>query len=105
MSEYTPTTEEVREGFGEAFVGDGSMVDPDDVRRENKIEFDRWLEQHDREVIVEYRSNLLKIHERLRKKPGYSVENLVSFIRSDFNLVKSTADSSEINKDLRRKTQ
>ena len=50
MSEYIPTTEEVREGFGEAFVGDGSMVDPDDVRRENKIEFDRWLAEHDRQV-------------------------------------------------------
>jgi len=50
-------------------------------------EFDNRMREHDREVIGEYRSNLLKTHERLRKKPGYSVRNLLSFIINDSNPV------------------
>lgn len=51
--DYTPTTEEVRRGFGEAFTGDGSIVDQDAVAAENRAEFDRWLAAHDAEVRAE----------------------------------------------------
>lgn len=43
MSEYTPTTEEVRGGY----AYDGWLHKPVQVRLNG---FDRWLEAHDREV-------------------------------------------------------
>lgn len=43
MSNYTPTTEEVRANY--ALVGDDEVVN-----KINEQKFDRWLEQHDAEV-------------------------------------------------------
>ncbi len=43
MSEYTPTTAEVRDGYGDSNLGDGSHADPRIVREQNLAEFDRWL--------------------------------------------------------------
>ena len=40
MSDYTPTTEEVRAGYSTATYDDATA----------EIEFDRWLEEHDRQV-------------------------------------------------------
>lgn len=43
MSEYIPTTEEVKANY--ALVGDDEVVNSI-----NEQKFDRWLEQHDKEV-------------------------------------------------------
>jgi len=37
------TTYEIRNGFGSSFLGDGAEADPEDVRAENLVDFDRWL--------------------------------------------------------------
>ena len=49
MGEYTPTTDEVRHAFGEAFTGDGSHVSQDQAAEQNRADFDRWLTAHDAE--------------------------------------------------------
>ena len=55
MSEinYTPNTQEVRHAFGEAFVGDGSMFDIEEVSKENRAQFDRWLAAHNSQVAAD----------------------------------------------------
>lgn len=40
---YTPTTEEVRDGY---WINDGGVSDPEDAKR-----FNRWLAEHDRQVL------------------------------------------------------
>lgn len=42
MSEYTPTTEEVRQSYGGGDVVPGALAD---------AEFDRWLAAHDEKVL------------------------------------------------------
>ena len=36
-------TGHVRSAFGGALLGDGSEIDPEEVRAENLLHFDRWL--------------------------------------------------------------
>ncbi len=52
MSEYTPTTVEVRHAYGDA-----RCADADDPAHANgcpqDAEFDRWLAEHDRQVKAE----------------------------------------------------
>lgn len=43
MTEYTPTTEEVRDRWGRDAISE-------DLRPEWLAEFDRWLADHDRQV-------------------------------------------------------
>ena len=46
MSDYTPTTDEVRDAYVDTgWAADGSLSDPRDPD-----EFDRWLAAHDAEV-------------------------------------------------------
>lgn len=47
---FTLTTSEVREGYSQAYLGDGSLVDQETVAAENRGDFDRWLAAHDAEV-------------------------------------------------------
>ena len=44
MSEYTPTTEEVRDNY----------LPPRTEIKDAEKQFDRWLAEHDREVIREF---------------------------------------------------
>lgn len=44
------TTADIRAGFIECGLGDGSYLDQDDVRALNASEFDAWLKSHDAEV-------------------------------------------------------
>lgn len=57
MSEYTPTTDEVRDGFSNAYLGDGSYTAVEKVIERQESEFDRWLAAHDADVRkpLEYR--------------------------------------------------
>lgn len=47
---YTPTTEEVREGYAESGLEEKTYLEQEHTRKLNLAEFDRWLEAHDREV-------------------------------------------------------
>jgi len=53
MNEYTPTTEEVREGY--CYMGIGPLDDwrEDELLEKHGKEFDRWLAEHDRQVKAE----------------------------------------------------
>ena len=46
MSNYTPTTEDVREAYG--WSGHDSYIELNRISR--REEFDRWLAEHDRQV-------------------------------------------------------
>jgi len=73
MTEHTPTTEDVRKRY--TFHASG-------IRHpEYAAEFDRWLEQHDREVACAERSRLLEMHESLSKRLGYSTRYLVDALK------------------------
>lgn len=50
MSDYTPTTNEVRDGFG--WTGHDSYVFEN--RKAKEAEFDRWLFEHESKVKSEY---------------------------------------------------
>lgn len=50
MDDYTPTTEEVRWQYADAFLGDGSIVSLGEARSGNLADFDRWLAERDRQV-------------------------------------------------------
>ena len=44
MSDETvSSTAHIRSTFGGALLGDGGEVDPEEVRKENLAEFDRWF--------------------------------------------------------------
>lgn len=43
MSELTYLTSEIRDGFIESYIGDGSHISQDDARALNAEQFDRWL--------------------------------------------------------------
>ena len=49
MSEYVPTTEQVRGAYARA----GFLPVSDGERNERRAAFDRWLAAHDREVKAE----------------------------------------------------
>lgn len=50
MSEYTPTTEQMREDWGALVVP--VIAPPKSARAERLAEFDRWLAARDREVAA-----------------------------------------------------
>lgn len=50
MSDYTPTAEDVREGF--SWSGHDNYI-PEN-RKAKRAEFDRWLSEHDQAVIFGY---------------------------------------------------
>ena len=56
MSDYTPTTEEVKANY--ALVGDDEVVNSI-----NEQKFDRWLEQHDAEVAKATEERIIKLLE------------------------------------------
>lgn len=50
MAEYTPTTEQMREDWGDLVVP--VVAPPKSARAERLAEFDRWLAARDREVAA-----------------------------------------------------
>ena len=73
MSDYTVTTEDVRERFTDWY--DGPKAPPLD---ESRAEFDRWLAQHDAEVAKATEERIIKLLKEtdlLRTIEGGSVVN------------------------------
>lgn len=68
MTDFTPTTEQVRQAYGVAHELTGASMD--------EREFDRWLAQHDREVAAEAWDAAVKA---MRYEDGTPVE-LVSVV-------------------------
>ena len=54
MSDYTLTTEDIRERFTDCY--DGPKAPP---LNEARAEFDRWLEQHDKDVALKVKDNII----------------------------------------------
>lgn len=54
MSDYTPTTQEVRHLYATAPTGGDPVLPMPEMQRE----FDRWLARHDQEVREEYAAEL-----------------------------------------------
>lgn len=48
-----PSTDAIRWGYGEHYLGDILFSDPDEIRAENVYLFDQWLAKHEREVKAE----------------------------------------------------
>lgn len=67
MSDYTPTTEQVRDlwvdGLFEGIAGDEAVTDADWDKDRRAAQFDRWLAAHDAEV----RAEAAEAHERTKR--------------------------------------
>ena len=50
MSDYTPTTDELRDVWADRYDGENSWADSAE-KAGYEAEFDRWLAQHDAEIV------------------------------------------------------
>lgn len=63
MSDYAPTTEQVREGYVDTgWAADGSLGEP----RDPEV-FDRWLAAHDAQVRADERERIATKFDRLHE--------------------------------------
>ena len=76
MSDYTPTTEEVRDGYGAAYWYES---DRDEVRKREG--FDRWLTQHDAEITAQAEKRIIKLLETDCKNG--SIEFAIALIKGE----------------------
>ena len=63
-NEYTPTTEQVRDGYATTIYGDDSVQF--DRYAAGRVEFDRWLKDHDKTIqnaaLEEARTAIIDLH-------------------------------------------
>ena len=81
MTDYTPTTDEVRL----AYTSDWSVLAPE-LNPDMGFEFDRWLAQHDKEVLdeaVERVDKFLGMWERVGSVNSITAHHIRSAIRGE----------------------